>query len=60
MELTNVIEMYGLVDYMDQNTGNIYCLSMATEKDDKTYVVPVKDYRGILIGHCECKNPKSY
>ena len=58
MDLTNIIEMYGLVDYMDQYTGNIYCLSMATEKDDKTYVVPVKDYSGILIGHCEI--PKSY
>ena len=49
MSLEKIIEMYGMNDYYDHNTGYIYCLSEAIDEGD-TYRVPVKD-NGILIGY---------
>lgn len=48
MDLTDIIEMYGLVDYYDPYTGNIYKLSDSIDKGDYWLVKVFCD--GCLIG----------
>lgn len=50
MTLENIAEMYGMNDYLDQNTGYIYELSKAIDNSDGTLSIPVRQ-DGILIGY---------
>lgn len=48
MKLTEIINTYGgRSDYMDMNTGVIYCFSNAIfDKDTNKTIIPVKDPYG--------------
>lgn len=53
MYLEQIAEQYGMVDYLDHNTGKIYQLSKAIEDADNTLLVPVVSVfgDGILEGY---------
>lgn len=53
MYLEQIAEQYGMVDYLDHNTGKIYQLSKAIEDADSTLLVPVVSAfgDGILEGY---------
>lgn len=55
MTLERIAEQYGMVDYMDSNTGYIYELSNAIDDGDNSLLVPVVDTFGdnILIGYAK-------
>ena len=48
MKLTEIINIYGgRSDYMDMNTGYIYCFSNAIfDKETNKTIIPVKDLYG--------------
>ena len=39
MKLEQIAKQYGMVDYLDNTTGNIYQLSKAIKDDDGTLLV---------------------
>lgn len=53
MTLEEIAKTYGMNDYLDNTTGNIYQLSKAIEDQDGTLLVPVVDVMGdgILKGY---------
>lgn len=53
MYLEQIAKQYGMVDYLDHNTGKIYQLSKAIEDADSTLLVPVVSVfgDGILEGY---------
>ena len=55
MTLERIAEQYGMVDYMDSNTGSIYELSNAIDDGNNSLLVPVVDTFGdnILIGYAK-------
>lgn len=55
MTLERIAELYGMVDYMDSNTGCIYKLSNAIDNGDNSLLVPVVDTFGdnIIIGYAK-------
>ena len=58
MKLEQIAKQYGMVDYLDNTTGNIYRLSKAIEDDDGTLLVPVvSSYGGnLLIGYARMED----
>lgn len=57
MKIEEIINMYGgRSDYMDMNSGNIFCISNAIyDIKNKKTIIPVKDYEGKEIGFTEIK-----
>lgn len=55
MTLERIAEQYGMVDYMDNNTGYIYKLSNAIDDGNNSLLVPVVDTFGdnVLIGYAK-------
>lgn len=53
MTLEAIARIYGMVDYYDSASGQIYELSNAFEREDGLLLVPVKDAFGdnILVGY---------
>lgn len=58
MKLEQIAKQYGMVDYLDNTTGNIYQLSKVIEDDDGTLLVPVvSSYGGnLLIGYARMED----
>ena len=58
MKLEQIAKQYGMVDYLDNTTGNIYQLSKTIEDDDGTLLVPVvSSYGGnLLIGYARMED----
>jgi hypothetical protein len=54
MYLEQIAKMYGMVDYLDQNTGYIYHLNKAV-KEDGMLKVPVTE-NGYLIGYAKMED----
>ena len=57
MKLEDVAKTYGMVDYMDQESGYIYALSKAFDDGEGMLLVPVIEAFGdnILIGYARMK-----
>ena len=57
MKLEDVAKTYGMVDYMDQESGYIYKLSKAFDDGEGMLLVPVIEAFGdnILIGYARMK-----
>lgn len=58
MKLEDVAKTYGMVDYMDQESGYIYELSKAFYDGEGMLLVPVIEAFGdnILIGYAKMQN----
>lgn len=58
MKLEQITKQYGMVNYLDNTTGNIYQLSKAIEDDDGTLLVPVvSSYSSnLLIGYARMED----
>ena len=52
MRLEQIAQMYGMQDYYDMYTGNVYQLSKAIDNGDGTLSVPVI-YNTRLIGYAQ-------
>ena len=57
MKLEDVEKTYGMVDYMDQESGYIYELSKAFDDGEGMLLVPVIDTFGdnVLVGYARMK-----
>ena len=57
MNLETIAKTYGMVDYMDQTTGNIYELSKAFDDGEDMLLVPVIAPFGdnVLVGYARMK-----
>ena len=58
MKLEGVAKTYGMVDYMDQESGYIYELSKASDDGEGMLLVPVIEAFGdnILVGYAKMQN----
>lgn len=61
MSLEQIVKTYGWVDYYDQHTGYIFCLSspsvfLQRELGEQIIDVPVTDTNGNLVGSATMKN----
>ena len=58
MKLEGVAKTYGMVDYMDQESGYIYELSKAFDDGEGMLLVPVIEAFGdnILVGYAKMQN----
>lgn len=52
MRLEQIAQMYGMNDYYDMYSGNVYQLSKATDNGDGTLSVPVY-YGNRLVGYAK-------
>lgn len=50
MKLEDVVKIYGMNDYYDNVTGNIYKLSQAVDNGNGMLNVPVESWDGNLLG----------
>ena len=57
MNLETIAKTYGMVDYMDPTTGNIYALSKAFDDGEGMILVPVIAPFGdnVLVGYARMK-----
>ena len=58
MKLETIAKTYGMVDYMDPTTGNIYELSKAFDDGEGMLLVPVIAPFGdnVLVGYAKMQN----
>lgn len=65
MKLEEIVKLYGFNDYLDQNTGHIYCLGVVIEDEylagtKASYDIPVIENDGSCyrtIGYAHLDNP---
>ena len=57
MQLEQIAQMYGMVDYYEVRTGRTYHLSEASENANGMLTVPVSE-DGVIIGFTHMERPR--